>query len=468
MQLARLNAMLTATAGGFQKEFESAGNSMKKFGRDAAASSAAADKSASGFAAIKKVLGEESTAGNFLKALQGAGAFAAVGIGARLLSDAAENMNKLNTEFALGKISAGEMSDKLVASVPVLGDLYSAFKSIREIVTGEGIELAAINASIAQQAKTMDAVNAKHTALAGMTSETERYVRGIERSIAEMGMSGLPLELFRIDSRLADQIDAINSKVDAAKNTAISSLTTQIQTLKAQLNTLPAQMQADSPMLKFAEETRSATALLEKMRGEIVQTADAERKTQIEAAAKLAVYQKLNVAAQGFTGWIKTAGEWMERQKQAQQGIADIIDGLNFDAMLSGLSDVEQRIARTRKQLEDLGATQDQIGKAEAAIRAADKAAQDRAMMERMQSDASRNQQTFESANREQTTVSREPPALLQSGSRELTSLFAKTQAQGRGGSKEQIDAIKETTEAVRAVQAAVANSGNNFQILEL
>lgn len=123
MQIAKMNAMLTATASGFKKTFEGAGKDAETF--------------AGKMKGIKAQLGEESGLGNFAKVLRGAGAVAGLGVLVAVLDNASKKAVELKNAFDAGKISAGGIAEELVKSLPILGQAFDLGRNIRELFTGE-------------------------------------------------------------------------------------------------------------------------------------------------------------------------------------------------------------------------------------------------------------------------------------------------------------------------------------------
>src|SRR5687768_13054199 len=102
---------------------------------------------------LKGQFGEESALGNIGKLLTGAGAVAGITLIGRALSDASAKAVELKDAFNAGTIGAGELADQLARSVPILGQLYTAGRNLRELFTGEQALTNAILAEAAAQDK---------------------------------------------------------------------------------------------------------------------------------------------------------------------------------------------------------------------------------------------------------------------------------------------------------------------------
>lgn len=128
MQIAKVNAMLTATASVFKKTFSDAGKDAESF----------ADK----LKGVKAKLGEESVFGSALKSLRGAGALAGVGLAARELDGLARKITDLNNQYSAGKITVRDYADELIRSIPVIGSLGTALGELAFSFTAAGKEAA--------------------------------------------------------------------------------------------------------------------------------------------------------------------------------------------------------------------------------------------------------------------------------------------------------------------------------------
>ena len=86
--------------------------------------------------ALKRAAGEESTFGRFGKVLMGAGAAGGIALITRAMADASEKAVTLKDAFLAGEIGAHGLADEAARSIPVLGNIYRAGRSIRELFVG--------------------------------------------------------------------------------------------------------------------------------------------------------------------------------------------------------------------------------------------------------------------------------------------------------------------------------------------
>lgn len=99
------------------------------------------------FKSLGSQFGKGSLLGDVGKALSGRGAFGGITMLLNETDNALKKAVELQTQYKLGAISAGEMADELAKSIPILGHIYSAGRSIHELISGEEAETAAIEAS---------------------------------------------------------------------------------------------------------------------------------------------------------------------------------------------------------------------------------------------------------------------------------------------------------------------------------
>jgi hypothetical protein len=112
----------------------------------------------------------------------GGGAVAGLSFLTARFAEAAKQAEEIATQFRRGELAAGDFVDRLARAVPILGNIYSAGRAIREMLTGEKEELAEIlaqaarlNALIDQRAKlattTAAAVGLMNQTLGGLKVE---------------------------------------------------------------------------------------------------------------------------------------------------------------------------------------------------------------------------------------------------------------------------------------------------------
>ena len=86
---------------------------------------------------LKGDFGKSSTLGQTMKLLAGGGAIMGISMVGSQLNAATKTMEELVTAFRMGKATAGEFTEKLLGSLPVLGQFWEAGRNIREMLLGE-------------------------------------------------------------------------------------------------------------------------------------------------------------------------------------------------------------------------------------------------------------------------------------------------------------------------------------------
>jgi hypothetical protein len=101
----------------------------------------AAEEIEKGF--IDRLKSGNKTIKTFTKLFFAGGAVGGIGFLAGELKDAVDQAMKLREEFQKGEISAGELTNKIAQSLPVIGSIVGLGASIREVMDGEQAALAA-------------------------------------------------------------------------------------------------------------------------------------------------------------------------------------------------------------------------------------------------------------------------------------------------------------------------------------
>lgn len=86
---------------------------------------------------LKQGLSGSSTLGDIADTLSGAGLLAGVTGIAQVLEQGAKEAGELNRQLREGSISTGEWADRLVGTVPVLGQIWSAGREINKLFDQE-------------------------------------------------------------------------------------------------------------------------------------------------------------------------------------------------------------------------------------------------------------------------------------------------------------------------------------------
>jgi hypothetical protein len=83
---------------------------------------------------LKQGLGARSELGQLGKVAVGAGAVAGLTMVAHAIGEAATKAKELTAEFKAGKISAGEMGEKLAEGIPIVGSFISAGRQVKDLL----------------------------------------------------------------------------------------------------------------------------------------------------------------------------------------------------------------------------------------------------------------------------------------------------------------------------------------------
>jgi DNA repair exonuclease SbcCD ATPase subunit len=106
------------------------------------------------FDKLRESLGKRSALGEATDVIAGGGGRMLGGLtgAADAIKHMAEEAKNLKDQFQSGKLSAGELTEKLISSVPIVGQFWQAGRAIRELFTNEGQDLENANT----QAKALD------------------------------------------------------------------------------------------------------------------------------------------------------------------------------------------------------------------------------------------------------------------------------------------------------------------------
>lgn len=166
---------------------------------------------------LKKITGEESTAGGLLKLVTGAGAAAAVGLGARIFGDSIEKAADLKRQFDAGGISASQMVNNLGRALPVLGDVFRAGNALNSILSQDARAAAQITA---------EAVNINAAVKTGQNllqlridrhKEEAKTLREILDLNERIGKQGTQLARVQLEQDTRKQLSAIDAEVEAKR-----------------------------------------------------------------------------------------------------------------------------------------------------------------------------------------------------------------------------------------------------------
>lgn len=199
-----------------------------------------AKKELGGLKGLKGALGEESALGNTFKAVRGAGAVAGLTLGATVLRDAATAAADLRSQLDAGEISAGEMTERLMGILPVVGQFWQAGRAVRELFTGEEAAAKKIREEAEAGVKYMEA----RLALQKQATEAvERHADRVRQLRNELELLGLPPgaakaraseQSFEEDEKKRQEtVDAEVKKYRAAADAAANEVSAKLTALDA-------------------------------------------------------------------------------------------------------------------------------------------------------------------------------------------------------------------------------------------
>jgi len=144
---------------------------------------------------LRSIKQEASAIGNVTKLMMGGGAVVGLTMAGSQLKNFADEANRLKSEFQSGAISAGELTEKIAGSLPVLGQFWQAGRSIRELFTGEQAEIARINEEARLTTQLFDAQLASVKALKSVLADISLRKAGYENILANVGADSFTKEL---------------------------------------------------------------------------------------------------------------------------------------------------------------------------------------------------------------------------------------------------------------------------------
>jgi hypothetical protein len=124
---------------------------------------------------IKSETGKGSVFGQLLKAGMGGGAIGALSLGAGELNRMTSELSDLKSQYDKGALSQGELTSKILSSLPVFGQLYDAASNVREMITGE-------NAAITAQIAAFDSVIKKNEAAQASWRESVKVAKDVKEA----------------------------------------------------------------------------------------------------------------------------------------------------------------------------------------------------------------------------------------------------------------------------------------------
>ncbi len=153
---------------------------------------------------FKRLKSSNKTVRTFTHLFLGGGALGGIGFAAAQLRDAFNEANKLRDAFDAGAISAGEMNEKLIETVPVFGQIRQAGLAIREFFTGEEEASRQITLEAERTVKLIDLQNEARRAAIAADTEHLDVIRQIHNEMELLGLSGGSKESRGIGQKFED------------------------------------------------------------------------------------------------------------------------------------------------------------------------------------------------------------------------------------------------------------------------
>lgn len=219
---------------------------------------------------LKRVLGGRGSAKDILEIAAGTGPVIALTMAGRMLSDMTGKAIELRDAFRDGAKSAGGVADELMRSVPILGQLYSTGRNLRELWLDENGAVKKIADETARINARTDLMQLHLKAFKEDARELASLAKEIGDHFATMGLSGPKMDAARAKIDTRDQLEEISKAKakalieDAAVTTAKGNLKTAIDDQRAfRPNVVPGDLPLDKREYIAANPERAASVLAE-------------------------------------------------------------------------------------------------------------------------------------------------------------------------------------------------------------
>lgn len=202
-----INVKMSASTGLLAKDLETAGEKVKQFGHKA--------KGAGG--EFSKLFGRSGEFTHVIHALEGAGAVIGLTLAAKAANEIVDKVTELAEQYKEGKISAAEMTEQLVSSLPVVGQFFTLGLKIHDAIAGWALGLESV-ASIEEMNKeraegTNKALTTRNKILAENVEGAKKFAEEqnkVYQQLALLGVKGQQRELMEIQFRRQER----NNKAD--------------------------------------------------------------------------------------------------------------------------------------------------------------------------------------------------------------------------------------------------------------
>lgn len=161
-----ITALFKAETSSWTKGCNQAGQDLDKLNK----------KSKGFFKDMKSQFGKGSLLGQSLKLAAGGGAIAGLTMALHEIGAMADKIIDIKAQFKAGTITAGELTDQLLKTLPVFGAMYEDALKIREIFTGE-------EAAAAEMFKKRNAANLQGVSLGEKTIELAKRLKAAQHDV---------------------------------------------------------------------------------------------------------------------------------------------------------------------------------------------------------------------------------------------------------------------------------------------
>jgi len=290
----------------------------------------------------KADFGKGSALGQSMKLLAGGGAVAGITMAINEAKKAADAIGEVTAAYRAGKIGAGEMTEKIIASIPVIGQAWQLGKSIKEAFTGAEAAAKAAAEKIAICSKQIDDMlkltrkwnNETKTIVEEMDSQTKKLQQQAELdAIADPALKAkrqaeinAENELFdlrkKCDSAIhQDRLDALLAITAKSRDGVISGkkLWTEVSRNEYNQQMLEIKQLEKDKAAIVAAQAQAELAIEQNKQAKIKEIADKASQErydkQLEADKKLAQASAKNQADE-TKKWHKTALEDLEAARK--------------------------------------------------------------------------------------------------------------------------------------------------------
>jgi hypothetical protein len=171
---------------------------------------------------LSSELGKKSLAAQFTKLALGGGAIAGVSMIEGVVKNFTGDLVNMKNAYVAGEISAGEMTERVLGQIPVLGKAWQIGRDIREVMTGENAELARQNKLLEENTRRIEETTKAVMADAQKRMDAQQDMRAtVKENSRQSALLDSPNEktksLLDLTFGTQDKIQAWEDRVSAAK-----------------------------------------------------------------------------------------------------------------------------------------------------------------------------------------------------------------------------------------------------------